>query len=77
MPKKRDYKAEYAKYQGTEEQKKNRAKRNAARRKAAKDGIIHTYQGKCVLCHRSPGQHNVVLHVDHIIPKSKNPNLGS
>ena len=34
--KKRDYKAEYAKYQGTEEQKKNRAKRNAARRKAEK-----------------------------------------
>lgn len=29
----RDYKKEYANYQGTEEQKKNRAKRNTARRK--------------------------------------------
>ena len=34
VAKKRDYKAEYAKYQGTEEQKKKRAQRNKARRKA-------------------------------------------
>jgi len=31
VAKKRDYKAEYAKYQGTEEQKKKRAQRNKAR----------------------------------------------
>jgi len=45
---KRDYKAEYAKYQGTEEQKKNRAKRNAARRKAAKEGKVSKGDGKDV-----------------------------
>ena len=37
--KKRDYKAEYAKYQGTEEQKKKRAQRNKARRKATREPI--------------------------------------
>ena len=46
--KKRDYKAEYAKYQGTEEQKKNRAKRNAARRKAKKEGKVSKGDGKDV-----------------------------
>jgi len=34
MPTKRNYRKEYDNYQGTEEQKKNRAQRNAARRKA-------------------------------------------
>lgn len=34
----RNYKAEYEKYQGTEEQKKNRAARNKARRQAIRDG---------------------------------------
>lgn len=37
---KRDYKAEYAAYQGTDEQKKNRAKRNAARATMAKAGKV-------------------------------------
>jgi hypothetical protein len=32
MPKKRNYEREYAQYQGTAEQKANRAQRNAARR---------------------------------------------
>ena len=45
---KRDYKAEYAKYQGTEEQKKNRAKRNAARRKAEKEGKVSNGDGNDV-----------------------------
>ena len=40
MPKKRNYKKEYENYQGTEEQKKNRAKRNAARRKATRKGKV-------------------------------------
>lgn len=40
MPsKKRDYKAEYEKYQGTPEQIKNRSERNKARRLAAKKGM--------------------------------------
>ena len=46
--KKRNYKKEYANYQGTEEQKKKRAKRNAARRKAAKAGKVRKGDGKDV-----------------------------
>jgi len=56
MAKKRDYKAEYAKYQGTEEQKKNRAKRNAARRMLMKEGKVQKGDGK---------------HVNHKVPMSK------
>jgi hypothetical protein len=42
----RDYKAEYASYQGTEEQKKNRAARNAARAVAMKKGLVKKGDGK-------------------------------
>lgn len=44
----RDYKAEYAKYQGTEQQKKNRAARNAARAKMMKAGKVSKGDGKDV-----------------------------
>lgn len=44
----RDYKKEYREYQGTEEQKKNRAKRNAARREMAEDGKVRKGDGKDV-----------------------------
>ena len=44
----RDYKAEYRNYQGTEEQKKNRAKRNAARRELEDQGRVHKGDGKDV-----------------------------
>jgi len=37
--------------------------------------VLEAYQGRCVLCHRTPHQHEVVLHVDHIIPKSHNPRI--
>lgn len=56
MTKGRDYKAEYAKYQGTEEQKKNRAKRNTARRQMAAAGKVSKGDGK---------------HVNHVTPLSK------
>ena len=46
--KKRNYKKEYANYQGTEEQKKKRAKRNAARRKAERAGKVKKGDGKDV-----------------------------
>jgi len=36
----RDYKQEYARYQGTSEQKKRRAMRNKVRRQALKDGRV-------------------------------------
>ena len=44
----RDYKREYELYQGTAEQKKNRAARNAARAKLMKEGKVHKGDGKDV-----------------------------
>lgn len=49
----RDYKAEYAKYQGTPEQIKNRAERNAARAAMEKKGLVKKGDGKDV-DHRKP-----------------------
>lgn len=48
MAKNRNYRQEYDKYQGTPEQKKNRAKRNAARRKMEAKGKVHKGDGKDV-----------------------------
>jgi hypothetical protein len=48
MPTKRNYRKEYDNYQGTEEQKKNRAQRNAARRKAMAEGKVAKGDGKDV-----------------------------
>ena len=49
MPaKKRDYKKEYANYQGKPEQKKKRASRNAARAKMVKAGKAKKGDGKDV-----------------------------
>ena len=44
----RNYRKEYDNYQGSEEQKKNRAKRNAARRKLEKEGKVRKGDGKDV-----------------------------
>lgn len=41
----RDYKSEYARYQGTEEQKKKRAERNNARRGMMRAGKAHKGDG--------------------------------
>ncbi len=41
----RNYKREYEIYQGTEEQKKNRAQRNAARRKLMREGKVKKGDG--------------------------------
>jgi hypothetical protein len=48
MAKARDYKHEYATYQGKPEQIKNRAKRNAARAAMEKAGRVHKGDGKDV-----------------------------
>ena len=49
MPRKvRNYRREYLEYQGTEQQKKNRAQRNKARRAAMRDGKVHKGDGKDV-----------------------------
>ena len=42
----RDYKSDYAKFQGTEKAKKDRASRNKARREAEKDGRVSKGDGK-------------------------------
>lgn len=47
-PKDRNYKREYQMYQGSEEQKKNRAARNAARAKMMKAGKVRKGDGKDV-----------------------------
>ena len=46
--KKRNYKSEYENYQGSEDQKKNRAKRNAVRRKAEREGKVSKGDGNDV-----------------------------
>ena len=44
----RNYRGEYDNYQGTEEQKKNRAQRNKARRMLIKEGVAAKGDGKDV-----------------------------
>lgn len=44
----RNYDKEYASYQGTEEQKKNRAQRNKARRMLIREGVAAKGDGKDV-----------------------------
>ena len=44
----RDYKKEYGNYQGTAQQKKNRASRNAARNALKKAGVVKRGDGKDV-----------------------------
>lgn len=44
----RDYKEEYARYQGTSNQKKNRAQRNAARAELIKQGKVSRGDGRDV-----------------------------
>jgi hypothetical protein len=58
----RDYKKEYANYQGRPEQKKNRALRNAARREAMKNGRASKGDGK---------------DVHHIVPLAKGGGNGA
>ena len=68
----RDYKAEYEKYQGTPEQKRNRAKRNAARAKLAKAGKVKKGDGMDVAHVRAfdkGGSNGDGLRVE---PKAKN-----
>ncbi len=53
MATKRDYKAEYANYDGTEAVKKKRAQRNKARRMLEREGVVHKGDGKDV-DHKKP-----------------------
>jgi hypothetical protein len=69
----RDYKKEYANYQGKPEQIENRTKRNAARAEMEKKGLVRKGDGKDV-DHRTPiakgggnGSGNL-----RVVPKSQN-----
>lgn len=69
----RDYKKEYANYQGRPEQIANRAERNAARATLAKKGVVHKGDGKDV-DHKTPivkGGGNTAGNL-RAIPKSVN-----
>jgi len=37
--------------------------------------VLEAYLAKCAMCNRTPQEHGVVVHVDHIIPKSRNPRI--
>lgn len=50
---KRDYDEEYARYQGSDEQKKKRAMRNGARRELEREGKVKKGDGKDV-DHKKP-----------------------
>ena len=69
----RDYRHEYETYQGTEQQKTNRAKRNAARAVMMRKGKVHKGDGKDV-DHKTPlakGGSNNVSNL-RVMGKSKN-----
>ena len=36
---------------------------------------LEKYECKCMMCGRSPKEHSIVVHVDHIKPRSKHPEL--
>lgn len=69
----RNFQKEYQNYQGTPEQKKNRAARNAARREAEQDGLVRKGDGKDV-DHKQPlskGGSNDKSNL-RVVPKSDN-----
>ena len=68
----RNYKAEYANYQGTEEQKKRRAIRNAARRMMMRDGRVRKGDGKDV--DHINGLHNAANNL-RVLSKSTNRSI--
>jgi len=70
---------------------KNKGKKKKRRRKVSKQDnigfyssrewlelrvrVLEKYECKCMMCGRSPKLHNIVIHVDHIKPRSKFPYL--
>jgi len=71
----RDYEAEYARYHGTEEQKKNRAKRNAARAEMVKRGSARKRDGKDV-DHKRAIDNGGTNHSDNLRMLAKSRNRG-
>jgi hypothetical protein len=69
----RDYKQEYANYDGTDAVKKKRAQRNKARRILEREGVVHKNDGKDV-DHKKPlskGGTTVISNL-RAVPASKN-----
>lgn len=69
----RDYKQEYANYDGTDAVKKKRAQRNKARRIMEREGVVHKGDGKDV-DHKKPlskGGTTVISNL-RAVPASKN-----
>lgn len=62
----RDYKSEYANYQGSEKQKKNRAMRNAARAKMIKAGKAAKGDGKDVNHKSGSTKNNSMSNLENI-----------
>lgn len=69
--KKRDYKQEYEKYQGTKEQKRRRAYRNKIRRKLTKEGKVHKGDGKDI-DHKDHNVANMDPSNVRVVDKEKN-----
>jgi len=73
MTKERNYKQEYANYQGTDEQIKNRAKRNKARSIMEKAGKVSKGDGKDV-DHKKPLSKGGANHKGNLAVKTKTAN---
>jgi len=37
--------------------------------------VLRSNEAKCMCCGRSPKKHHIIIHVDHIKPRSKHPEL--
>lgn len=48
---------------------------NSREWKALRVRALERYECRCMMCGRSPKEHGVVIHVDHIKPRSKYPEL--
>ena len=72
MPKKRDYKKEYADYHGTPEQKKRRAERNRDRAAAVKSGKVRKGDNREVDHINAPRTGSLAKAKTHVIGKTAN-----
>jgi 5-methylcytosine-specific restriction endonuclease McrA len=75
MTEKRDYKKEYARYQGTPEQIHKRSLRNQARREMEKRGLVHKGDGKDV-DHKHPIDRGGDNRVENLRVLSRRANRG-
>lgn len=72
MPRKRNYKQEYANYHASDKQKKRRAARNRARREAIKAGRASKGDGMDVHHVKPFAKGGSVKGTTRVVPKSKN-----